>query len=94
MKDPAKKKKMLTRMRRLEGQLAAVRRMVEEDRHCPEVLVQVAAIKGGMGRVGKLLLEEHVRTCVADALQSGDSAAREATLSELTDLMGRFGGAK
>jgi DNA-binding FrmR family transcriptional regulator len=94
MKDPAKKKKLLARLRRLQGQLTAVSRMVEEDRHCPEVLVQVAAIKGGIGRVGQLLLEEHVRTCVADALQSGDSEQREATLSELTDLMSRFGGAK
>ena len=93
-RSPAKKKKLLARLRRLEGQLAAVARMVEEDRHCPEVLVQIAAIKGGMGRVGQLLLEEHVRTCVADALQSGDADERDATLTELTDLMGRFGGAK
>jgi CsoR family transcriptional regulator, copper-sensing transcriptional repressor len=94
MKDPAEKKKLLARLRRLEGQLSAVRRMVEEDRHCPEVLVQIAAIRGGTGRVGQLLLEEHVRTCVADALQAGDAEQRNATLSELTGLMGRFGGAK
>lgn len=94
MKDAQQKKKLLARLRRLEGQLAGVRRMVEEDRYCPEVLVQLSAVRGGLGRAGQIMLEEHVRHCVASALKSGDENTREQTLSELSDLLARFGGTR
>jgi DNA-binding FrmR family transcriptional regulator len=92
MHDPVEKKKVLNRLSRIEGQVAALRRMVEDDRPCPQVLVQMAAVRGALARTGQVLLDQHVRTCVADALASGDPDARDTTLDELSELLARHGG--
>jgi len=75
------------RLRRIEGQLRGLQKMVEEDRYCIEVLTQVAAVKAALDRVALLLLQDHVEHCVADAIRSGDSTDK---VQELTDAVGRF----
>ena len=55
------------RLRRIAGQVGGIQRMVEEDRYCVDVLLQVAAARAALDRVGKLVLASHVETCVADA---------------------------
>ena len=88
--DPAERKRLLTRLKRAEGQLAGIRRMIEDDTYCVDVLTQLAAVRGALARVGTLVLDHHVRSCVAHALE--DDQSREAKLDELMHVFGRFGG--
>jgi DNA-binding FrmR family transcriptional regulator len=82
----ADKAKLLTRLRRLEGQVRGVAQMIDEDRYCIDVLTQLSAISASARAVGLLVLEDHIRGCVID----GDPAARDATLIELTSAIDRF----
>jgi DNA-binding FrmR family transcriptional regulator len=86
----ADKKKLLTRLRRAEGQLAAVRRMVDEDADCVATLTQIAAVRGALARAGDLVLRNHIDTCVAQAIQGGDSDAQSERLDELMDTLARY----
>ena len=83
--------KLLARLKRAQGQLAGVQRMVEEDAYCVDVLVQIAAVQGALGRVGQILLGRHLEHCVADAFTSGDPDVRQEKIEELLDLFTRYG---
>jgi DNA-binding FrmR family transcriptional regulator len=78
-----------TRLRRIEGQLRGIQRMVDEDRYCIDVLTQVSAAKAALDRVALLLLQDHVEHCVSDAIRSGSGEGAE-KVRELTDAVGRF----
>lgn len=80
------KTRILNRLRRIEGQVRGVERMVEEDQYCLDVLTQLSAIISGAKATGLLLLEDHIRGCVINA--SDDN--REAMLTELNDAIARF----
>ncbi len=80
------KAKILARLRRMEGQVRGVQRMVEEDQYCLDVLTQLSAIIAAARATGLLVLEDHIRGCVVD----GDPENREATLAELTAAIERF----
>lgn len=86
------KKKVLARLKRAEGQLNAVRRMVEEDAYCVDVLTQLAAVRGAMTRTADVLLEDHLQHCVVRAFEEGDAATRREQVDELLDVFARFGG--
>src|SRR6202011_3688801 len=75
------------RLARIEGQIGGIRRMVEDDRYCIDVLTQLNAAKAALDRVALLLLKDHIGHCVADAVRDGD---REPKLEELTGAIGRF----
>ena len=87
--EPELKKKALARLKRIEGQVRGLQRMVEEERYCGDVLVQVASVHEALRGVGKLLMQNHLRHCVTDALQTGDEHSREAAYAEVLDLMYR-----
>lgn len=78
---------LLLRLRRLEGQVRGIQRMVEEDKYCVDILNQIAAVRSALDRVGLILLENHTRGCVARAIKNDEE---ESAISELTDLMKRF----
>ena len=80
------KEKILLRLRRIEGQVRGVTRMVEEDKYCVDVLTQLSAIIAALRGTGLLVLEDHIRGCVVNA----DPADREAVLDELTGAIERF----
>lgn len=63
---------VLKRLARIEGHVRAVKRMVEENTDCPDVLVQIAAIRAALNSVGRLILEDHLQSCMIDAAQDGD----------------------
>lgn len=84
------KRRLLSRLRRAEGQVAAVRRMIEEDSYCVDVLTQVAAARGALVRVGDSVLRNHVETCLASALRSEDEEARVDKIDELMDVLVRY----
>ena len=66
------RKNVLNRLARIEGHLRAVRRMVENDTACPELLIQIAAIRSALNGVGRLILEDHVKSCLVDAVDTHD----------------------
>jgi len=63
---------VLNRLARIEGHVRAVRRMVEQDTPCPEVLVQLAAVRSALNSVGRVILEDHLQNCMVDAARQGD----------------------
>ena len=82
------------RLRRIEGQVRGIEKMVEENRYCIDILTQIGAAMTALESVGLKLLDEHVNHCVADALASGDpDAAREKT-DELLAAVQRFAKAR
>ena len=85
------KQKLIHRIRRVEGQLGGVRRMVEEDTYCVSVLTQLAAVEGALKKVSQILLGAHIQTCVSSAFESGDPEARAQKLDELMEIFGRYG---
>lgn len=86
------KAKILARLRRMEGQVRGVQRMVEEDEYCLDVLTQLSAVIAAARQTGLLVLEDHVRGCVANAWQEGGSEDdREELMTELIGAIDRFG---
>lgn len=77
------KKKLLNRLRRIDGQVRGLERMVESDAYCPDILVQASAVNSAMNGFCKELLAEHLRSCVVEDIKAG----REDTIDELVELL-------
>lgn len=86
---PEVKKKAAARLKRIEGQVRGLQRMVEEERYCPDILVQIAAVHAALRGVGRELMRTHLQHCVTGALRSGDPVEAERTYDEVMDLMFR-----
>ena len=87
--DPAIQEANLKRLRRVEGQVRGVQRMVEEGRYCPDVLVQIASIQEALRGVSREVMRNHLAHCAAEAEQVGGDAA-EAMRGELLDLIFKY----
>lgn len=83
------KAKVLARLRRIEGQVRGLQRMVDEETYCIDVLTQVAAVTKALQGVGMVLLDEHLRHCVAGAAGDGD-ADTDALVREATQAVERL----
>jgi len=81
------KEKVLARLRRIEGQVRGIEKMVEEERYCIDVLTQVAAAKAALESVSLALLDDHMHHCVADAIKTGDGTEK---VREVTAAIGRL----
>jgi DNA-binding FrmR family transcriptional regulator len=87
----ADKARILNRLRRMEGQVRGVQRMVEDDQYCIDVLTQISAIMAAARQVGMLVLEDHIRGCViGGARHQHHGGDPEETLTELTQAIERF----
>ncbi|HEX4935135.1 MAG TPA: metal-sensitive transcriptional regulator [Gemmatimonadaceae bacterium] len=84
--DPAIKERNLKRLRRIEGQVRGLQRMVEEDRYCPDILTQISSVHEALRSTGRELMRNHLRHCVSAAVAAGPEAA-EAVYDELIELM-------
>ncbi len=80
----------LARLRRIEGQVRGILRMVEEERYCVDILTQLRAVRAALKRVEDSVLREHVEHCVAEAIRSGDPAEQRGKVDELLEVLGRF----
>ena len=80
------------RLRRIEGQVQGLQRMIDHDADCVDVLLQISAVQGALEQVRKLLLGRHIESCVADAMRSGSRGDRQQKIDELLDVVTRFGG--
>jgi CsoR family transcriptional regulator, copper-sensing transcriptional repressor len=78
------------RLRRIEGQVRGIERMVEDDRYCMDLLTQIAAVSKALDAVAYEVLDEHVRHCVTGALESGDEQAAAEKRDELLAAVQRF----
>ena len=87
--DPEIKTGVLHRLRRIEGQVRGLERMVDEERYCADVMTQVASVQEALRGVSKALLQNHLRHCATMAIRSGDPDRAEAMYAELIDLMQR-----
>jgi CsoR family transcriptional regulator, copper-sensing transcriptional repressor len=63
---------VLNRLARIEGHVRAIKRMVEEDTPCPDVLTQIAAVRSALNGVGRVILEDHIQTCMIEAVERDD----------------------
>ncbi|MFH5803086.1 metal-sensitive transcriptional regulator [Alienimonas sp. DA493] len=89
--DDEQKEALRKRLRRAEGQVAAVGRMIEEDKYCVDVLMQVRAAMAALGKVGHIVLENHMDTCVAAAFKAEDDADRKEKIRELMSVFAKYG---
>jgi DNA-binding FrmR family transcriptional regulator len=78
---------VLRRLRRIEGQVRGLQKMVEDDRYCGDILNQIASVQRALRATGKVVTRNHLETCVTDALRSGDQDAAERTYNEVMDLL-------
>ena len=83
------KPQVKTRLRRIEGQIRGVQKMVDEDRYCIDVLTQVSAIKAALDAVALLLLQDHTEHCVVAAIQAGDGTEKVRELNEAVERLVR-----
>ncbi|HET7658088.1 MAG TPA: metal-sensing transcriptional repressor [Bacillales bacterium] len=81
------KQKLTNRLKRIEGQVRGLQKMIEEDRYCVDVLVQMSAINAALKKVGFSLMERHTKTCVSDAIRSGEG---EEQIQELMKVVQQF----
>ena len=80
---------LFLRLRRVEGQVRGVQKMVEDERYCPDVLVQMSAIHESLRAVERILMKDHLQHCATQALRSGDAKQAQRTYDELTVLFYR-----
>ena len=76
-------KLMINRLNRIEGQVRGIRRMVENNAYCPDILTQVSAITAALNSFNKVLLSEHIRTCVSEDIREG----KDETIDELVTVL-------
>jgi DNA-binding FrmR family transcriptional regulator len=87
--DPEIKSRNLKRLRRIEGQVRGLQRMVEEDRYCADIMTQISSVHEALRSVGRELMRNHLRHCAASAIRAGDAEA-EPMYDELIDLLYRL----
>lgn len=79
---------ILSRLRKIEGQVRGLQRLVAEDRYCIDILTQTSAVQSGLRKVAVQLLDDHIRHCVAESLASGEDAGDK--ISEATAAIDRL----
>ena len=85
--DPAIKASNLRRLRRIEGQVRGLQRMVEEDRYCADILTQVSSTQEALRAVARALMRNHLAHCAAHAIRTGSAEEREAMYDELLGMI-------
>ena len=84
--DPAAKTRNLKRLRRIEGQVRGLQKMIEDDRYCADIMTQISSVHEALRAVGRELMRNHLRHCAASAIRAGEAEA-EAMYDELLGLM-------
>ena len=80
--------KLIARINRIEGQVRGLKKMVAEDRDCLHLLKQIAAASGALRSLGSVILEDHLKGCVATAIQTHDNESE--MISEVVDIFNKF----
>ena len=85
--DPEIKDSNVKRLRRIEGQVRGLQKMVEEDRYCADIMIQISAVQEALRTVGRALMRNHLKHCAAQAISQGTPAQSEAMYDELLNLI-------
>jgi len=85
--DPGIKERNLKRLRRIEGQIRGLQRMVEEDRYCADIMVQISSVHEALRGVGRELMRNHLKHCASATFRSGDPQEKEEMYDELIEMM-------
>lgn len=80
-------KDLIHRLNRIEGQVRGIKRMVEDDAYCTDILIQVSAVNSALNSFNKVLLANHIRTCVADDIRAGHEETIDELVATLQKLM-------
>lgn len=88
--DPEVKASNLNRLRRIEGQIRGLQKMVEGDRYCPDILVQISSVQEALRGVGRALMRNHLQHCATDALTKGTPDEAREMYDELLELIYRY----
>lgn len=80
------KKNLINRINRILGQLDGVKKMIENDRYCPDILIQLASIEKSIKSLSSIILDNHMHSCVLKGIKEGD----ESKIDEIIDLFRRF----
>lgn len=87
LRPPEERQALINRLNRIEGQIRGLRRMLEEDAYCPDVLVQASAASAAIGAFSRELLEAHIRTCVVEGVRNGDETVVDELMQTLQRMM-------
>ena len=85
--DPETKAANLKRLRRIEGQIRGLQKMVEEDRYCADIVIQISSVQEALRGVGRLLMRNHLHHCAAKAMRSNKKEEAEAMYDELLEMI-------
>jgi CsoR family transcriptional regulator, copper-sensing transcriptional repressor len=85
--NPAIKLANLKRLRRIEGQIRGLARMIEADRYCPDIMVQISSVHEALRAVGQALMRNHLKHCASQAIRKGTAADAESAYDELMKLI-------
>lgn len=85
--DPEIKDSNVKRLRRIEGQVRGLQKMVEEDRYCADIMIQISAVQEALRTVGKALMRNHLKHCATQTIRQGTQAQSEAMYDELLNLI-------
>lgn len=80
-------KDLINRLNRIEGQVRGIKKMVENDSYCTDILIQVSAVNAALNSFNKVLLANHIRTCVADDIRAGNDETVDELVVTLQKLM-------
>lgn len=80
-------KDLINRLSRIEGQVRGIKKMVENDAYCPDILIQVSAVNAALNSFNKVLLANHIRTCVSDDIRAGKDETVDELVVTLQKLM-------
>lgn len=80
----------ISRLKKIEGQIRGLQRMVEEKKYCVDILFQISAVCGALRKVGHAILKNHIETCVADAIASSTEEDKDKKVEELVEVFDRY----
>jgi DNA-binding FrmR family transcriptional regulator len=81
---------IIERLKRIEGQIRGIQKMVEEDRYCIEILTQLTSVVAALKGVEEVIMEKHLETCVAEAMQFGSEREKQEKINEIMNILSKF----
>lgn len=81
---------LIRRLKLIEGQVKGIQKMIEDERYCVDILIQISAIRSAIDNVGSIVLENHIKGCVSNSLKNDDKEESDAMIKELMDTIKKF----
>ncbi|MFC1717117.1 metal-sensitive transcriptional regulator [Candidatus Poribacteria bacterium] len=92
MIDQETKENTRRRLMSIKGQVQGIQQMIEDEKYCVDILIQLSAVKAALGKVGAIILKRHVESCVVDAIESGSEEKMAEKIEELVQVFSKYSG--